>query len=535
MAIEAQMALNVAQNRTGDAVCTACTCEAGGASAACDSPCLTDCEVAMAASVSGLPLVNIRNGQNWYCRTVAKGWLAPDFSEAPFTMWFFALSKVFGGLGPLGTSDTSESVLITVTNLGVRISFAILQGLIMRVLTTGNPDETRFRQRLDALNGMMRDQHIPKSVRYKVRDYFRKAKQLNKRLGYFGLIDSTVSTRLKTDLCTLMSRHTFDNIWWLKECEVPFIEELCKATSREAYAIDEPIPNSDAKGNLRLTILVNGVASRAGAILTTGASWGDIFITSPRLRDTRPAKALTFCELVVLGRDALEKLMPNFPVSEKVIRHAALQIATHRTLILVAMYAKLRENVKLPNQAGSPTLTGVPPVAHKQLGTHAASPARSTSLTGEEDQSPSGLLMELRSSPSTSPKKARSSQENRFEQRSGSLLSLAEASCCSAGLFASAAPPTAASPTAASPRPHRGEAAADSAHRGEAAADSAHAARASGAATADAVPNSVVMARLDRMEATMQLMLQKMTERDAREAASHAAWHGSGGGNRLAA
>jgi len=40
----------------------------------------------------------------------------------------------------------------------------------------------------------------------------------------------------------------------------------------------------------------------------------------------------------------------------------------------------------------------------------------------------------------------------------------------------------------------------------------------------ETVLSSAVMARLDRMEATMQLMLQKMVERDARDAASRAAW-----------
>ena len=79
------------------------------------------------------------------------------------------LAKVFGGLGPLGASDTGESLLHSFTNLGVRISFAVLQGLILRVLTTGNPDEMRFRQRLDALNFMMADQRMPVDVQRKAR------------------------------------------------------------------------------------------------------------------------------------------------------------------------------------------------------------------------------------------------------------------------------------------------------------------------------------------------------------------------------
>ena len=45
----------------------------------------------------------------------------------------------------------------------------MLQGLILRVLTTGNPDEMRFRQRLDALNYMMADQRMPADVQRKAR------------------------------------------------------------------------------------------------------------------------------------------------------------------------------------------------------------------------------------------------------------------------------------------------------------------------------------------------------------------------------
>ena len=42
------------------------------------------------------------------------------------------------------------------------------QGYILRVLTTGNPDEMRFRQKLDSVNFMMEDSNIDKSVRHKV-------------------------------------------------------------------------------------------------------------------------------------------------------------------------------------------------------------------------------------------------------------------------------------------------------------------------------------------------------------------------------
>ena len=69
-------------------------------------------------------------------------------------VYFGALTKILGGLGPLGSASVGESALYCLTNLLVRVSFAILQGYILRVLTTGDPDEMRFRNKLDALNYM---------------------------------------------------------------------------------------------------------------------------------------------------------------------------------------------------------------------------------------------------------------------------------------------------------------------------------------------------------------------------------------------
>lgn len=88
MALEAQIA--------DGGACLACTCGSDADAAVCRSPCLTACEIATAASVSGLPIANIRNGQSWYCRAVDKGWLQPEFNDSPFTLWFFACAPPAG-------------------------------------------------------------------------------------------------------------------------------------------------------------------------------------------------------------------------------------------------------------------------------------------------------------------------------------------------------------------------------------------------------------------------------------------------------
>ena len=532
LAMEAQM--------THDPTCTGCVCSSDPNSAVCRSPCLTDCEIAVAANISGLPEMNVRNGQSWYCRAVGKGWLLPDFRDSPMTMYIFGLSKVFGGLGPLGASDTSESIIIVVTNLGVRISFAILQGLIMRVLTTGNPEETRFRQRLDALNAMMRDQHIPDVVKRKVRDYFRRSKQLAKRMSYFGLIDSTVSKKLKSDLRILMSRNTFDTVWWLALCEVQFLEELSQCIKREAFAIDEPIPNADPDGILRLYVLVTGVACRAGAILTTGASWGDIMLSVPRLRDTRPAKALTFCELVVLDRDSLVKLMAHYPTSAQQIRQAALKLAMRRMFILIAMFTKLQENSSQPQGIAARAhvteihVTPRSAIEAKALGAASGARAPQVSPGGKPRVAPLSPSAALRALQSHGAVHSLSTWREPHHHRSTpGGVDDPQASSCIKRSRLRARTNSASSPSPAR-TPRTPPESPKDVPKGRADADG----DAGGMVLA-----SAVMTRLDRVERTMQQMLRKMVERDAREAAVHAAWlasplgatASSDGGNPLAA
>ncbi len=82
--------------------------------------------------------------------------------------------------------------------------------------------------------------------------------------------------------------------------------------TREAFAPKEKIKAVD-----HLIVLVVGVATRAGNIVTPGGHWGDIIVSSKSLRDTREAKALGYCEVASLLRDDLLYVMKEYPESAK--------------------------------------------------------------------------------------------------------------------------------------------------------------------------------------------------------------------------
>ena len=81
-----------------------------------------------------------------------------------------AFFQLIGGIGTVAPLNMPETTAFLITILGGTVIFAMLQGIIVQVLTTGDPEETAFRQRMDALNFMMRDNGIDRETRGAPRD-----------------------------------------------------------------------------------------------------------------------------------------------------------------------------------------------------------------------------------------------------------------------------------------------------------------------------------------------------------------------------
>jgi hypothetical protein len=321
--------------------CTGCVQANASTAEICDSTCLTPCE----RRVLGL-LINegerfILAQEHWVCRAIDQGFMTRHYEDKPFTLWVTSgsaamLTLVGGVAGIVPSNQTEYYVFISAVILGT-MAFAAVQGIIVQVMTQGDPMEVHFKQQMDALNFMMIDQKVPVANRWIVRDYYRRSKKMLKRKSYCGLIDACLSRELSGDVRYLISHEVFASVWWLNKCERSFLEDLSVFIEREAFAAKEKIP-SDSQV---LNILMQGVATRGGAIIAVGSHWGDIIITSPMLRDTREAKALGYCEVSKLTRDALYATSAHYPQSARIIHEAALKVATARSMMIISMYAKL--------------------------------------------------------------------------------------------------------------------------------------------------------------------------------------------------
>jgi len=167
-----------------------------------------------------------------------------------------------------------------------------------------------------------------------------------------------------------MSNTILKSVWFLTDgVEPEALVRISMMLKREGFAPRERLQAD------KLTILMRGVAAKGGMIMTHDATkvqaadttkrganedegrnlpatvklphWGeDIILNSPALRDRKPAAALTYCEVLTLTREELDRVLDGdptehttgFPESKKHIRRAAVYMAVRRSFATVADY-----------------------------------------------------------------------------------------------------------------------------------------------------------------------------------------------------
>eukprot|EP00966_Prymnesium_polylepis_P231901 5364911-Prymnesium_polylepis.1 len=102
--------------------------------------------------------------------------------------------------------NEAETVLFFLIVLIGTVIFAAIQGVICGLFTNGDPNETIFRQQLDALNDMMALNKLPNEARSRVREFYTKSKTLLRRRSQHELIQGCLSHHLAADVRYLISK-----------------------------------------------------------------------------------------------------------------------------------------------------------------------------------------------------------------------------------------------------------------------------------------------------------------------------------------
>ena len=246
---------------------------------------------------------------------------------------YTALTNIFGGACEIYPMHWSEYFVQAAMMLCGSCVWAYVIGSGCGILATLNPALLEYRQQMDELNVFVREHEMPTEIRVRLRGYFRNTLPLIRLKRYDHLL-SKMSTRLRGDASLVVAKHAFRSVSYLAHPDVE-TEFLCHVTARVVVSIFSRLENIQVSG--RIFIVDRGVIARAGKVCLVGTCLGeDMIIALEWLRKPVTAIALTFTQAIIVPRESLFEVLPDFPQAYRVIRRAAYRFALRRYVVKAA-------------------------------------------------------------------------------------------------------------------------------------------------------------------------------------------------------
>ena len=151
----------------------------------------------------------------------------------------------------------------------------------------------------------MRERKLPKRLRHDLRLYFETARHVREVNDDANLLES-MSPLLQGRVAFAANREWLERVWYLARLPdtrdtTEFIAAVAKSLTVRAYVAEERAPIG------QLYVLRKGIAVKNWRFMRAGMVWGDdIIIDALHLMDHSQAVALTYIEVFVLTREALD-------------------------------------------------------------------------------------------------------------------------------------------------------------------------------------------------------------------------------------
>ena len=315
-------------------------CELGSGS------CLSECELELlsdllTSNVTGRPadVVALKYNELWLCRAIMDGVLPAEEEGQHAWNYLYILCDMvlsFGiGVYPRHNIEYALAFLCVVINMVMNTFFL---GVVATAMSQSDPLTRDFKARMDHLNHYLSESDAPRDLRHRTREYLKYTRDLVARKS-FDDVYATFSPRLRDDLHAHASMRTLTVVPFLNDCEEAFLRSLAPKLTHHGFEATEQVLLSGPC----LCIVTRGTAVKAGKPITLKQFWGEDFIlSSASLRDTRPASALTYMEMVCLKREDLLESAEAFPEAAKKLRLAALHLAMIRAPLLISRYFEMK-------------------------------------------------------------------------------------------------------------------------------------------------------------------------------------------------
>lgn len=276
---------------------------------------------------------------SWVTTLVRDKKLKPVPYSEPMVVYLYALywtcatvtSVGYGDVCPRNPMEVLVSSILII--LGAYF-WAYVVGSFCNIVTNLNPHGVQFKQRMDAVNFMLKDQDCPGPLMKRLRAYMNHTVHLQ-RLKEYDKLRLIFSPQLQKEIAmeTSCSPSLVISVPFFRRATRHFMVEVSRSFVPSLFCPCERVYRPSA-----LFILLHGVAVQKGVILPTGNACNlDFVLTCTELQDRCVWIALGFVETFSLERKDLEHVLRGCAsVDQKRVRKWICRLACRRGILLEA-------------------------------------------------------------------------------------------------------------------------------------------------------------------------------------------------------
>lgn len=257
---------------------------------------------------------------------IACGWIALGSGTAgpesdKVLEYVRALYWSFTTLTTVGYGDISAKTIpqmlftcgVQVTGVGV---FGFIISNVASLLARKDAAREHHMDNLDKIETFMKSHHIPGETRLKVRSYYHYMWRNKKGYRDHSIMEG-LPRKIQSEIFFHINKPVLEKVPFLKGAKHELIEDLMHALEPRVFVPDEKIFRIGDEGEAMYFIYkgkveILGPHNSLIATLGEGAFFGEMALLEDRRR-TATAKAIQYCDVYILRRDAFAHVCQKYP------------------------------------------------------------------------------------------------------------------------------------------------------------------------------------------------------------------------------
>ena len=220
-----------------------------------------------------------------------------------------------------------EQAAMTLIVIASALIWTMVIGNFVDVLANMNPEESRFKQRMDKLNRYCRQHRLDGDTRRRLREFMYRTRRKDIDDDDRQLILS-MSPKLQGELELQVNGRWLASVSFLQGIEPDCLLRIAIALRTKVFAPTEELPGDS------LYYLCSGSAALEGTLVVSGSCWGEDCILERADLRRDGARAATYAEVSCIHRDELLEIVNKrdrygsaYPVAVRKLRWAAVSVA----------------------------------------------------------------------------------------------------------------------------------------------------------------------------------------------------------------